>query len=71
MIQLTLEHQGRELLNGIALLRQCLRLPTATAVERRGWWLDIRQSRAELAALYLGGLRRDFRQKPAVYATCN
>jgi hypothetical protein len=60
MMHLTPEHQGRELLHGIALLLQCMRLPTTSAAERRDWWVAIRQSRLELAGLYLAGLPRNF-----------
>ena len=62
MTHLTLEHQRRELLHGIALTLQCLRLPAVTAVERRGWWRDIRRSRTDLETLYVAGLPRDFPQ---------
>jgi hypothetical protein len=63
MTQLTLEHQGRELLHGIALMDQCVELPAATPVERRNWSRAIRQSRVDLEALYVAGLARNFRQK--------
>jgi len=62
--ELSAQHNGRELLHGIALMRQCLRLPDATASERRGWWLDIRRSRVSLELLYVAGLRRGFRGGP-------
>lgn len=60
-MHLTLEHQGRELLHGIALMLRCRRLPTASQAERRGWARDIRRSRAALEALYAAGLPRNFR----------
>jgi hypothetical protein len=53
------------LLHGMTLLEQCLRLPGATAAERAGWWRDMRQSRVDLAALYVEGLPRDFRKNEA------
>ena len=63
MMYLTLEHQGRELLHGIALMLKCLDLPSTTTSERRRWSRGIRQSRAELEALYAAGLSRDMRPK--------
>jgi len=65
MMNLTLEHQGRELLHGIALLLQCMRLPVTTATERRDWWAELRRSRVDLAELYVAGLPRNFRHKLA------
>jgi hypothetical protein len=65
MMQLSIEHQGREALHGIAMLLQCLRLPAATDAERHRWWRDIRQLRVALGALYVAGLPRDFRHKVA------
>jgi hypothetical protein len=62
MMHLSLEHRGRELLHGIDLLVNCLRLPSATAAERVGWWRDLRQSRAALAALHVAGLPRGSRK---------
>ena len=60
MTQLTLQHQGRELLHGIALALQCQRLPATTAAERRRWLRDVRKARTDLEALYAAGLPRDF-----------
>lgn len=68
MMQLTLEHQGREVLHEIAMLLQCLRIPTATERERRDWWLAIRQLRVELAVLYVAGLPRSFRRNQRMTA---
>ena len=64
-MNLSLQHQGRELLHCIALLLQCLRVTTVTAVQRRRWWRAIRQARVDLEALYAAGLDRDFVGKPA------
>ena len=55
-MNLSLEHQGRELVHCIAMLLQCLRTLPATAVQRRGWWRAVRQSRVDLEALYAAGL---------------
>ena len=62
MMQLTLEHQGREVLHEIAMVLQCLRIPSATELERRAWWSAIRRLRVELAVLYVAGLPRNFRR---------
>ena len=59
-MQLTIQHQARELLHGIDLLLQCMSLPSATTLERRRWRSQVSQSRKELEALYAAGLRRDF-----------
>jgi hypothetical protein len=68
MVELSARHNGRELLHGIDLMLQCLRLSNATASERRGWWREIRRSRAGLEVLYAAGLRRDFRRTPEATA---
>jgi hypothetical protein len=62
-MQLTLQHRGRELLHAIGLLLECIRLPTATTEERRGWRSDVSRSRKDLEGLYVAGLRRDFRDE--------
>jgi hypothetical protein len=68
MMELTLEHQGRELLHGIDLMLRCRRLPAVTQAERRRWDRDIRRSRVELKALYAAGLPRGLRTKPPTSA---
>ena len=60
MIGLSIEHQGRELLHGIALLNYCLAAPMGTAAIRRQWKLDVRKARVDLDALYVAGLSRNF-----------
>lgn len=66
MMQLTLQHQARELLHAIELLVCCMRIPGATDADRRAWWREIRIARVKLGALYAAGLSRDFRTQPAL-----
>ena len=63
MTGLSLEHQGRELLHSIDMLNRCLEVRVGTAAARRRWGKDIRKAEAELAALYVAGLDRDFRNR--------
>jgi hypothetical protein len=39
---------------------ECMRLPTATMEERRGWRSDVSRSQKDLESLYVAGLSRDF-----------
>ena len=66
MIGQSIEHQGRELLHGIAMLTRCLELPGTNATRRRQWQARIRKARVDLEALYAEGLQRDFRIRPEV-----
>jgi hypothetical protein len=59
-MQTTPQHRGRELLHGIGLSLECMRLPTATAEERRRWRSNVSRFRNDLEGLYVAGLRRDF-----------
>jgi hypothetical protein len=61
MQTLTTQHRARELLNVVAMLTQCLRLPNLTEAERLKWPLQIADANRLLEALYAGGLSRTFR----------
>jgi hypothetical protein len=60
MIELSIEHQGRELLHGIELLGRCLLIPHCSAKSRAGWERGIVRATKDLERLYAAGLRRDF-----------
>ena len=65
MLELNIEHQGRELLHSIEVLTRCLQLPATHPSRRRKWADRIRAAKVDLEALYVGGLDRDFRTRPA------
>jgi len=59
-MELTIQHQGRELLHGIALVSRCLELPGSGPSERTRWKRELVKAIQELEALYARGLPRDF-----------
>jgi hypothetical protein len=65
MQTLSSQHQARELLNVIAMLTHCLRLPNLTDAERLRWPLHLADASRRLEALYAGGLSRTFRDEHA------
>ena len=59
-MELTIEHQGRELLHGISLVSRCLDLPESGPTARARWKRELVKAIQKLEALYSRGLPRDF-----------
>jgi hypothetical protein len=60
MIQITIEHRGRELLHAIELLVRCLQIPHVSRRTRADWDRQVCKAKADLEVLYGNGLARDF-----------
>src|SRR5688572_24583583 len=60
MEQLSIQHQGRELLHAIGLLTHCLRLANCGAAIRDDWERSLLCCRENLERLHAVGLPRNF-----------
>lgn len=61
-LALSPEHRARELLHGIMLVTQCLKIVGPTAIQRQQWKQRADTSLRKLEALYSNGLDRNFRK---------
>ena len=75
MKQLSIEHQGRELVHVMGLLTRCLQIPRTTAATRHRWQRDLASAGRKLDALHAGDLQGDpastVPQRPAGAAPLN